>query len=189
MHINTAVMKHIIPLLEKREGIHIHKFNLNDLAETIFLHTGKKVNFRRVLESAVDLARVDLRSPNFSFNIDIAPEMKKELEDSSAVRRDRFRHLVVKNDCPTLRIGMKLEAVRSDVHYTINYILEPESQRVYFAAIVGFYGTSINGWCERVNLKQTSNAHSTPSTHYMSAQAASEYVYLLERRVSLIVVK
>ncbi|QVW27047.1 hypothetical protein [Escherichia phage vB_EcoM-ZQ1] len=55
--------------------------------------------------------------------------------------------------------------------------------------MIGFYGTSINGWAERVELKETLNKHSTPSTHYMSQAAAREYVYLIERDVKLKVVK
>lgn len=189
MHINTAVMKHIIPLLEKYEGKKAKEVPFEHIAAEVCRLTKKKANFRRVLPHAVELAKDDLReNKTFSFNIDATPSLMTELSLSSQARRDRFRHLCVGNNFPIGRIGIKLEAVRSDVCFTVNYILEPETQHIYFVAVVGFYGTSINGWAERVELKETMNKHSTPSTHYMTHEAAREYVYLLDREVTLKVV-
>ena len=186
MHINTAVTKHIIPLLEKYEGKKSSDIPFDKIAEQIKLLTNKEANFRRVLSHGVELAKSDLRSAStFSFNIDATATLVSELTQSSQARRDRFRHLCVPNDIAATRVGIKLEAIRSEVCFTLNYILEPETQHVYFAAIIGFYGTSINGWADRVGLKETLNKHSTPSTHYMSREAAREYVYLLEREVTL----
>lgn len=190
MHINTAVTKHIIPLLEKYEGKKVTDIPFHDVAEEIKRLTKKEVNFRRVIRSGVELAKSDLQNAStFSLNIDATATLVSELTQSSQSRRDRFRHLCVPNDIAAMRVGIKLEAIRSEVCFTVNYILEPETQHIYFAAIIGFYGTSINGWAERVGLKETLNKHSTPSTHYMSHEAALEYVYLLERVVTLNVVK
>lgn len=189
MHINTAILKHIIPLLEKYEGKKVQDIDFVRITSETKRLTKKEVNFRRVLPSAIDLAKSDLKSNNtFSFNIDDI-HLRKELTESTQARRDRFRHLCVSNEMPYFRIGIKPSGIRSEVCFTVNYILEPETQRIYFAAIIGFYGTSINGWAERVGLKETLNKHSTPSTHYMSHEAALEYVYLLERDVKLKVVK
>lgn len=189
MHINTAVMKHIIPLLEKYEGQQATKISLTTIAEEVKLQTNKGVNFRRVIDNAVSLARSDMKHNTFSFNIDATSEFRNELEQSSPARRDRFRHLYVRPNMPECRIGIKLEAVRTDTAFTINYVLEPESQRIYFVAIIGFYGNAINGWCDRVNLGETTNSHSIPSTHYMSNAAAQEYVFVLEKVVKFSVVK
>lgn len=41
MHINTAVMKHIIPLLEKYEGQQATKISLTTIAEEVKLLTNK----------------------------------------------------------------------------------------------------------------------------------------------------
>ncbi|QIO03206.1 hypothetical protein HYQ37_gp001 [Salmonella phage pertopsoe] len=190
MHINTAIMKHVIPLLEMYEGKKVHKVDFKLITSEILRLTKKGVNFRRVLSDAVDLAKHDLIMSNtFSFNIDATATLVSELTQSSQARRDRFRHLCVPNDNPSTRVGIKLGAIRSEECFTVNYILEPESQRIYFGAIIGFYGNSINGWAERVGLKETLNKHSTPSTHYISRDAAREYVYLLERDVKLKVIK
>lgn len=189
MHINTAVVYHILPLLAKYEGKPVTEISLSNIAEEIKLLTMKSANFRRVIPNAVNLAKSDLAHNTFSFNIDATSELRQELEQSSNARRDRFRHLYVRPNMPECRIGIKLESVRSDTAFTINYILEPESQRIYFAAIIGFYGNSINGWCDRVNLGETVNAHSVPSTHYMSNAAAQEYVFILEKTVSFSIVK
>lgn len=190
MHINTAITKHIIPLLEKYEGKKSNQIPFGTISEEIKRLTRKEVNYRRVLPSAVELAKSDLHGAStFSFNIDATATLVSELTQSSQARRDRFRHLCVANDYPGTRVGIKLEAIRSEVCFTVNYILEPETNNIYFAAIIGFYGTSINGWADRVELKETLNKHSTPSTHYMSLAAAREYVYLLERDVKLKVVK
>ncbi|QHB42674.1 hypothetical protein [Dickeya phage Ds25CZ] len=190
MHINTAVTKHIIPLLEKYEGKKLNDIPFQQIAEEIKRLTKKEANFHRVLSSGVELAKSDLRNAStFSFNIVATSNLVSELTRSSQVRRDRFRHLCVPNNNEVTRVGIKLEAIRSEVCFTVNYILEPETQHVYFAAVIGFYGTSINGWADRVELKETLNKHSTPSTHYMSLAAAREYVYLLERDVKLKVVK
>lgn len=189
MHINTAITKHIIPLLEKYEGKKANEIPFDTITEEIKRLTRKEVNYRRVLSSGVELAKSDIRNAStFSFNIDATSTLVSELTQSSQVRRDRFRHLCVANDLPATRVGIKLDAIRSEVCFTVNYILEPETKQIYFAAIIGFYGTSINGWAERVGLKETLNKHSTPSTHYMSNEAAREYVYLLERDVKLKVV-
>lgn len=190
MHINTAVLKHIIPLLEKYEGKKAKDISFEDISAEVKRLTRKEVNFRRVLPSAIDLAKSDLNTAStFSFNIDAMSTLVAELTQSSQARRDRFRHLCVESHFLTGRIGIRLEAIRSEICFTVNYILEPETQHIYFAAIIGFYGTSINGWAERVELKETLNKHSTPSTHYMTREAAREYVYLLERDVKLKVVK
>ncbi|BBD52233.1 hypothetical phage protein [Enterobacter phage EspM4VN] len=186
MHINTAITKHIIPLLEKYEGKKSKDISFEDISAEVKRLTRKEVNFRRVPPSAVDRAKSDLNTAStFSFNIDATATLVSELTQSSQARRDRFRHLCVANDYPSTRVGIKLEAIRSEVCFTVNYILEPETSNIYFAAIIGFYGTSINGWAERVELKETLNKHSIPSTHYMSLAAAREYVYLLERDVKL----
>lgn len=185
MHINTAVLKHIIPLLEKYDGKKVTEIPFGTISGEVKRLTKKEVNYRRVLPTAIELAKSELSGSSFSFNIDATSTLVAELNDSSQVRRDRFRHLCVGNNFPTGRVGVKLEAIRSDVCFTVNYILEPETQQIYFAAIVGFYGTSINGWADRIELKETVNKHSTPSTHYMSQAAAREYVYLLEREVTL----
>lgn len=189
MHINTAVTKHIIPLLEMYEGKKVHKVDFKLINSEILRLTKKEVNYRRVTPSAVDLAKHDLgTAKTFSFNIDDT-FLRSELTESSQARRDRFRHLCVSSDMPTLRLGIRPSGIRSEVCFTVNYILEPETDKVYFVAIIGFYGTSINGWAERVDLKETLNKHSTPSTHYMTREAALEYVYLLERDVKLKIVK
>ncbi|QOI58335.1 hypothetical protein pSal_SNUABM02_102 [Salmonella phage pSal-SNUABM-02] len=189
MHINTAITKHIIPLLEKYEGKKVNDIDFKMITSEVLRLTKKEVNFRRINPSAIDLAKSDLKGANtFSFNIDDL-YLRSELTESSQARRDRFRHLCVTSDAPSLRVGIKPSGVRSEVCFTVNYILEPETQHIYFAAVIGFYGTSINGWAERVELKETLNKHSTPSTHYMSKEAAREYVYLLERDVKLKVVK
>lgn len=190
MHISTAVDKYIIPILEKYEGMISHAVPFGTIAEEIKRLTNKGVNFRSITESAAALAKHDiLESPTFSFNIDCTSEFRTEMEQSSEARRNRFRHLFVKNDWPRSRVGIKLEATRSDICFTINYILEPETSRVYFVAIIGFYGTSINGWAERVGLKETVNPHSVPSTHYMTRTSALEYVFLLQRVVKFKLVK
>ncbi|WPJ72068.1 hypothetical protein DEEACLCL_00043 [Salmonella phage CRW-SP2] len=190
MHINTAVMNHIIPILEKYEGKKSEDISFEAISEEVKQRTGKAVNFRSVNPSAIELAKSDITSSaTFSFNIDATSSLYTELSLSSQARRDRFRHLCVKNNHSSSRIGIRLEAIRSDICFTINYVLEPETQYIYFAAVIGFYGTSINGWAERVELKETLNKHSIPSTHYMSKEAAREYVYLLERDVKLKVVK
>ncbi|ECB2088198.1 hypothetical protein EVH07_11840 [Salmonella enterica subsp. enterica serovar Newport] len=189
MHINTAITKHIIPLLEKYEGKKVNDIDFKMITSEVLRLTKKEVNFRRINPSAIDLAKSDLKGANtFSFNIDDT-FLRKELTESSQARRDRFRHLCVQQDMPSSRIGIRPSGVRSEVCFTVNYILDPETSNIYFAAIIGFYGTSINGWAERVELKETLNKHSTPSTHYMSREAAREYVYLLERDVKLKVVK
>lgn len=185
MHINTAVIKHILPLLEKYEGQPVSKIPFGAISEEILRLTKKAVNYRRVLPSGVDLARADYKGTTFSLNIDHTSEFRQEMEESSQARRDRFRHLYAKSNFPEARVGIKLEAIRSDICFTINYILEPESQCIYFAAIIGFYGTSINGWADRVGLKETQNGHSTPSTHYMTNEAAREYVFLIDKIVTL----
>lgn len=190
MHINTAVLKHIIPLLEKYEGKVMSEVPFEKIRTEIKRLTNKDVNYRRVLSSGLELAKSDFKtSSTFSFNIDATTTLIDELTQSSQSRRDRFRHLCVVNDFPSTRVGIKLEAIRSDICFTINYIVEPGTQHIYFAAVIGFYGTSINGWAERVELKETLNKHSIPSTHYMSQAAAREYVYLIERDVKLKVVK
>lgn len=196
MHINTAVLNHIIPLLEKYESACYNTIDFNNLSEEIKRQTNKGANFRRVTESAVELAHFDFKivgfvklNSTFSFNIDCTSEFREEMEMSTEARRNRFRHLFAKNEWPRERVGIKLEATRSDICFTINYVLEPETNRVYFVAVIGFYGTSINGWAERVGLHETINKHSVPSTHYMSISGASEYVFLLERVVKLKLVK
>lgn len=196
MHINTAVVKHIIPILEKYEAVNSNTINFFMLSEEIKRQTNKGVNFRRVTKSAVELAHFDFKTvrfvklnSTFSFNIDYTSEFREEMEMSTEARRNRFRHLFVKNDWPRERIGIKLEASRSDICFTINYVLEPETNRIYFVAVIGFYGTSINSWADRVGLHETINKHSVPSTHYMSISGASEYVFLLERVVKLKLVK
>ncbi|AUG87954.1 hypothetical protein HOS53_gp206 [Klebsiella phage May] len=189
MHINTAVTKHILPLLAKYEGKPVTNISLTTIAEEVKLQTNKGVNFRRVIDNAVSLARSDMKHNTFSFNIDATSEFRNELEQSSAARRDRFRHLYVRPNMPECRIGIKLEAVRTDTAFTINYVLEPESQRIYFVAIIGFYGNSINGWADRVNLGETVNTHSIPSTHFMSNAGAQEYVFILEKVVNFKVFK
>lgn len=189
MHINTAVVYHILPLLAKYEGKQVTEISFANIEEEIKLLTGKAANFRRVIPNAVDLAKSDLKHNTFSFNIDATSELRDELEQSSNARRDRFRHLYVRPNMPEQRIGIKLEAVRSNTAFTINFVLEPESQRIYFVAIVGFYGNAINGWCERVKLAETVNAHSIPSTHFMSNSGAQEYVYILDKVVSFSIVK
>lgn len=189
MHINTAVIKHIIPLLEKYEGKTATEIPFGTISEEIKRLTGKEVNYRRVLESAVSLAAADFHGRTFSFNIESTSSLRKEMEDSSQARRDRFRHLFNKNDFLAGRVGIKLESIRSDICFTINYILESETNRIYFAAIIGFYGNNINSWGERIGLTETVNRHATPSTHYMDQEGAKEYVYLLEKKVSFSVVK
>lgn len=184
MHISTAVNKYILPLLAKYEGKPVTSISLSSIAQEIECLTKKGVNFRRVLESAVDLAKSDLAHKTFSFNIDSSKELREELEKSSQARRDRFRHLYARCNLSECRVGIKLDAIRSNTSFTINFVLEPETQRIYFVAIIGFYGNSINGWADRVHLGETVNTHSIPSTHFMSNEAAREYVFILEKVVN-----
>lgn len=188
MHINTAVMKHILPILEQYEGKHIREVPFADIARQIKNATDKEANFLQVNPSAVINAKADFaEEKTFSLNIVLSPSCTQELTDSSQARRNRFRHLVsVHSDdyaSRCQRLGLKLEGIRTGVYFTINFIIEPETNRIYFAAIVSYYGISINNWSERVGLQQTLNKHSAPSTHFMDMKSAHDYVFILNKIV------
>lgn len=182
MHINTAVINHILPLLAKYEGQHVTKVPLEQLRAEILRQTGKAANFTRITPEAISRAVHDKENgKTTSFNILLTPECRQELEESSQARRNRFRHLVGQRVDQGDRIGLVLEAIRTPVCFTINFILEPESQHIYFAAIVSYYGAAINGWADRVGLHESVGAHTYPSTHYMTNEAACDYVFLLKK--------
>lgn len=187
MHINTAVMNHIIPLLEKYEQEIFSMISLQQIKEEIKALTGKGVNFAFVELAALGRAIEEKqRGQTLSFNIVLSPECEKDLCNSSQARRDRFRHLVGQKVEPTRRICLLLESINSETSFTINCVVL--SGRIHFLAIIGYYGKSINGWAERVGLKETLNPHSIASTHYIPVSAAEEYFYLLRKEYKFAVV-
>lgn len=185
MHIATAVEKIIIPLLEKLEGQHVSNINFPALRKEIYRSTGKDVNFRVIDDNAIRLLESEAKGNFVSFNIEVTPECMTELECSSQARRDRFRHLVGEQLPTKGRVGMMLEAIRSNVCFTINFVPDLQNNTISFKAIVAYYGSSINPWAERVGLRQTEGVHSIPSTHYMPRTSAPDYIFVLAKKVSL----
>lgn len=189
MHLNTAVVKHILPKLEKYEGMRPAEIPFHELAASIMEETGKGVNFNFITDSADQRLRQDMAgAKTVSFNIIIADPCMKELNSSSAARRNRFRHLVAAR--PVVqdhRAGLILQEISGKTCFTIN-IVERYGQ-AHFSSIFGFYGTSINGWYERFNVGETVEQHSVPSTHFMLRENAADTIFLIEKIVKLKVAK
>lgn len=189
MHLNTAVVKHILPKLEQYEGKPVSDIPFQRISREILEETGKGVNFNFVGNHAEELLRHDLsNSKTVSFNIVVTEQCMRELTSSSKARRDRFSHLVSLGKIETShRIGMVLNEISGKVSFTIN--VTERFGVVNFVAIVGFYGTSINGWYERHKIGATVAYHSIPSTHYMPRESAMDTIFLIEKKVSLKVAK
>lgn len=189
MHLNTAVVKHILPKLEKYEGMPLAEIPFAQIALDIMTETGKGVNFNVITDNADRLLRLDMaNSKTVSFNIIIGDDCMQELNSSSAARRNRFRHLVSNRQVvPDHRAGMILHEISGKKCFTIN-IVERYNQ-AHFSSIFGFYGTSINGWYERFNVGETVAEHSIPSTHFMPRENAADTIFLIEKIVKLKVAK
>lgn len=189
MHLNTAVVKHILPKLEKYEGKPLSEIPFAELSASILEETGKGVNFNFITDNAERLLRMDMAgAKTVSFNIIIADPCMKELNSSSTARRNRFRHLVGNNQVvQDHRAGLILQEISGKTCFTIN-VVERYNQ-AHFSSIFGFYGTSINGWYERFNVQETVGQHSVPSTHFMPRENAADTIFMIEKIVKLKVVK
>lgn len=184
MKIKTAVHDIIYPICEHWAGKTSEEGLFLKLAAFIKERTGKDTGFREVTVNALRLAKYELESgKTLSVNIVCSKNLMEEFEQSSAARRKRFGsvcsrlpHMETQTGCMS-RFQIELDQIRSDKQFEVQY-LKSDDGRIWPVGVIGFYGSNINGWSERVGLSQTKNPHSIPSTHYMMSDRASEYVFL-----------
>uniref|UniRef100_A0AAU8L076 Uncharacterized protein n=1 Tax=Serratia phage Kevin TaxID=3161161 RepID=A0AAU8L076_9CAUD len=185
MTIKTAVNTIISPICDSWAGKLTEAQLFGRLAAFIKERTGHDVGFREVTVNALRLAQYELGSgKTLSVNVVCSKNLMEEFAQSSQARRKRFGNIV--SNMPHMqtpegrmsRFQISLDEIRGPKQYDIQYI-KSESGHVWPVGIIGFYGSNINGWSERVGLEQTRNPHSIPSTHYMSSERAADYVFIV----------
>lgn len=185
MKIKTVVNEIITPICDRWAGLDHNSDIWIKIAAFVKEKTGKEVGFQEVTLDALKLAKYELSSgKTLSVNIICGKTLMEEFEQSSTARRKRFGNIC--NPLPHLetsrgrmnRFQINLNEIRGDKQFDIQYLLGDDG-RVWPVAVIGYYGSNINGWSERVGLSQTKNPHSIPSTHYMSSERASEYVFVI----------
>ncbi|AFX93495.1 hypothetical protein G646_gp027 [Serratia phage phiMAM1] len=183
MQIKTVVQKYIQPVCDNWAGSNNMEI-MNRISGYVKERTGKGVGFSEISVTALRLAQYELTTgKTMSINIMCSEMLKSELEQSSQARRKRFGNIY--NPMPHMttpegrqsRFRIHLVEIRGDKQFEVQYI-RSDSGRIWPVGVIGFYGSNINGWAERVGLQQTLNPHSKPSTHYMSSERASDYVFI-----------
>lgn len=191
--ISSVIEKRLKPILMKYAGRQWNQAFARAIQKTIFEETGKYVGFRSVNVMALHHAVADLDPKNdrlsFSFNIVPTQTLVDEYNLSTPARRERFR--VLFNPHPLLqdevmlrnRFQIQIPKIRSVKQYDVQVIIDSRGN-AWPVAVIGYYGSNMNGWAKRVALKQTQKAHSHPSTHYMSVSKGKEYVFIFEEIAS-----
>lgn len=189
--ISTVIKEHLTPILLKYAGRKWTPEFARAVQRDIFEKTGKYVGFRSINVMALRYAQFDMaNSKTFSFNIVPTQTLVDEYNLSSTIRRQRFEGIY--NPHPLLddeikvrnRMQISIPKIRSTKQYDVQVIIDSRGN-TWPVAVIGYYGSNMNGWAKRVGLKQTQGAHSHPSTHYMDVSKAAEYVFILESTASV----
>lgn len=188
--ISTVVNELLTPILIKYAGRKWTPEFARAVQKDIYQKTGKYVGFREVSLIALSNAVDDLNShKTFSFNIVPTSTLVDEYNLASEARRERFDGIY--NPHPLLqdkkavknRFQISIPNIRSKKQYDVQVIIS-ENGDVWPVGVVGYYGSNMNSWAKRVGLRMTQGAHSKPSTHYMDAQKAGQYVFFIKEIVS-----
>lgn len=186
LHINTVVEKFIKPILIKYAGQPWDEEFARIVQRYIYDKTGKYVGFQLVNINALTHAVQELKSgKTFSFSIIPTQTMKDEFNLSSYARRERFG--IIYSNAPVTqdaklaenRFKIALPKIRSKKQYDIQVMMDGRGN-AWPVAVIGYYGSNLNGWAKRVGLKHTQGAHIHPSTHYMEVEKANNYVFIID---------
>lgn len=185
VRISTVVNEMLTPLLLEHSGKIWTKEFVRSVQKSMYEMCGRHVGFREVNVTAVNYAVTDLSlQATFSFNVVPTKELIEEYNGSSVLRRQRFDKLYnptnITFDKEKLknRFQISIPNIRSIKQYDVQLVIS-EDGRVWPVGVIGYYGSNMNSWADRVGLKHTFNPHKHPSTHYMDKEAAQEYVFII----------